>query len=152
MKKKVNKIQKTPFGVHVVSTIYYIFGILSILGGAMFLFAGVAGEAILSKFTPEQIISAGMFGAQSLGDVLIGETVTKSLMIFALFPLALGIFNVLIARSLNKGESWGRAAAMTLAVIWFFASVVTFAWFGILFNGIIGAYLIFNKKVQAHYN
>jgi hypothetical protein len=129
--------KKVPAGVKVISVLYYIGAVLSILFGLFFI---IFGAGFTQAFADLGMATAG------LGAYFI---------IIAIIIIALGILGIFIGRGLWKGQGWARILAIIFAILGFlgaigsiimgsFASIIN-----LIIQGWIGGYLLFSKKVKA---
>lgn len=127
-----------PVGVKIISVLYYIGAALSVLGGLGVIIGGsIIGDAL------SQMIPFGM----ALGGIAI---------VVGIFLIALGVLDFFIGMGLWKGQSWARIVAIVLAAVGLLMAIIGMAGgnitgniLGLLFNGIVGGYLLLSKPVQA---
>lgn len=127
-----------PTGVKVISVLYYI---------------GAAFSMILAV-----IVSLGaqiILGLLNLGGKPVGTFGTVLSIMIGLFFLLIAVLNFFIGRGLWKGKNWSRIVAIIFAIIGLIGSIwllfLQGEWNGIIWlvmNGLIGAYLIFSRKVK----
>ncbi len=125
-----------PTGIKILSVLYYIGAvILVLLGIAMLVGAGFVGSLV-----PE-------FGA-------IGGGILAFVGIIVIVLAAVEFF---IARGLWKGQSWARILTIIFSILGVLSgllSLVQGVWtaiIGLIINGLIAWYLIWNKKVKKHF-
>lgn len=134
--RKPNELKEVPFGVKVISIIYYI--------GAVF---GLIASMLL------------LTGAEILKTTLIaiyGPIISDSFTAIAVFILLFSIFSFFVGFGLWKCLNWARIAAIVISCINALSAVVSVAlmhdafgnFLNILINGFIIAYLGFNAVVQ----
>jgi len=122
-----------PIGVKIISVLYYIsafaLGLLGILAIA------------LPQFVPLPIP---------------GVTSQIVLGVFGLVIIGLGVLSFFIARGLWKGKQWAYVIVILFSVLGVINDIVSFfldgysniVLAGLLFNGVIACYLIFDKDVK----
>ncbi len=135
---KVNKkVLELPIGVKIISVLYYIAAVSSIILGISFL----AGASIAREALTSQIPTLVLFG--------------PGMLIFGAVFLVVGIISFLIGRGLWKGKNWARIVAIIIAgigIVFAIIGIVQGNIIGTLFrlvlNGVIGGYLLLNKQVK----
>ncbi len=132
---KIKEIKKVPVGVKIISVWYYIGAVIIVLLSLLYLFGSRFAGSLVNRFQLFAIFGVSFFIV--IGIILMG----------------FGVLSFFIARGLWKAKNWARIAAIILACVGIFITL-TYIVMGdieiipILFNGIVGGYLLFNKNVK----
>jgi len=130
--------KNVPTGVKVISILYYIGAVASVLFGILFIFGGGFFSSLTASIPTLAFLGSAVF-------IVIG-----------IFLLLLGILNFFIGRGLWKGRNWARILViifsilgilMALMSLIFSGAVANFI-FSVIINGLIGGYLLFSPKVK----
>jgi|FLOH01.1.fsa_nt_gi hypothetical protein len=126
--------KEMPVGVKVISVLYWIAAVLSILGGLALILGGGAMASMIPTFG---IIGGALF-------VVLGIIV-----------LIVGIVEIFVALGLWKGQKWARIVAIIFAILAFIGAIMSIvggSYAGgiikLIIHGLIGAYLIVAKEVK----
>ncbi len=136
IEQKMVKLKSVPTGVKVVSVLYYVYGVIGIIFGLLFFVSAGFMDSIAKEIPQLRVFGAGLFFI--LGIILIG----------------LGILGFFIGRGLWKAKSWARILVIIFAFFGIIASIVNLikgnfgSIFGLVINGLICGYLLFNKNVK----
>jgi len=127
----MEKTKKIPVGIKVISVLYYIGAVLSIIGAAMFIFSGA--------YAVPGLVGGGML--MGLGAFAV--------IIFLAFG-ALGFF---IGRDLWRLKAWARIAVLVISGLGVISAVTgEFNLIGLLINLLVGWYVGFHKEVLDAFN
>jgi hypothetical protein len=127
-----------PTGVKVISVLYYIAAVLSLLGGiAMLVGAGLIGSLANS------IPLLGLFGG---GLFVVG----------AIIMIGLAALDFFVGLGLWKGQQWARIVAIIFAALGALSALVSLVQgniggggiVGLIIHGLIGGYLLLNSSVK----
>ena len=126
--------KQIPTGVKVISILYYISSGLGIIFGLIFLF----GAGLIASLIP----ILGFLG----GGIFV---------IIAIIVMGMSVLSFFIGRGLWKAQKWARIIAIVFSGISAVLSIITFVQgsfangiINLAISGIIGGYLLFNKKVK----
>jgi len=126
-----------PTGVKIIAVLNYIgagllalFGLLAIVGGGMF-------ASVINEIPLLGVLGGGIF-------IVVG-----------IILIALAVLLFFIGRGLWKGKNWARIVEIIFAILGVIMAIVGMFSTGIasnivslVFNGLIGGYLLFNTKVK----
>jgi len=126
-----------PTGVKIIAVLNYIgagllalFGLLAIVGGGMF-------ASVINEIPLLGVLGGGIF-------IVVG-----------IILIALAVLLFFIGRGLWKGQNWARIVEIIFAILGVIMAIVGMFSTGIasnivslVFNGLIGGYLLFNTKVK----
>lgn len=158
--KKVElNVSRKPLGVKIFSILEYICAAFLFLIAILFYFLNAAfssrgGEVIQSYIaTPEyQDLLLKDPGAAAIS-LKVMSVFFDNLALIGTFFLVLGLICLLIAKGLWKGENWARIAESIFAVFGLLLGIAGLssgsfgAIFGLILNGFIFWYFMFNKDV-----
>ncbi|MEK6833710.1 MAG: hypothetical protein AABY32_06715 [Nanoarchaeota archaeon] len=135
--KKVESLNKIPVGVQIISVLYYISAVLSVIFGLLLIIGANALVSFLVSSAPElaSIITGG---------VLIG---------IGIIFIGIGVLGFFVGRGLWKLKAWARIFAIIFAILGVAAAIYSMIKnFGVgdiikvVVHGVIGCYLILNKE------
>lgn len=143
-------LANVPFGLKLISILYYVGAILSWISALMFLIIGVAvliNPDVVVKFQnlTESLSTTLGFGGSILGILLL---------LFGIIIVGVGILDFFIAKGLIRKKRWTRTIVVIFSALGFLSSLVYLIggdWsqvFGLIVSGLIGWYLIFNQSVK----
>lgn len=130
-----NSTKQIPTWVKVISVLYYIGAVVSVLLGIVMLVGGGFMGSMLESM-PFAALFGGLFAV--LGIIMI----------------ALAVLAFFIGRGLWKGQKWARIIAIIFAILGVISSLISLIggdWsqiIGLIINGLIGYYLLFVKSVK----
>ena len=124
-----------PVGVKVISILYIIGAVISVIAGVSLFFGSSALAGLLGTF----------------GSVLGG-----ALFVVGIILVGVGVLGFFIGRGLWKGKNWARITAIVLALIGFVltliavigGSLVVGNVISLVVDGVIAGYLLFSKSVK----
>jgi hypothetical protein len=132
----VNSSKQVPTGVKIISVLYYIGAVASLLFGILMIVgAGALGALI------ENIPFAALFGGLFV--------------VLGIVMIALAVLSFFIGRGLWKGQKWARIIVIIFAILGLIGAIfnlINGQWSSIIsliINGVIGYYLLFSKSVKA---
>jgi hypothetical protein len=127
--------KQIPTGVKIISVLYYIGAVASILFGILMIVgAGTLGALI------ESIPFAALFGGLFV--------------VFGIVLIGLAVLSFFIGRGLWKGQKWARIIAIIFAILGVIGAIFSLVggqWSAIvslIIQGLIGYYLLFVKSVK----
>jgi len=137
--KAVSKaVSGVPTGVKVISVLYYIGAVLSVLFGILFIIGAGAIGSVAEQIPGLALAGAGLF-------VVVG-------IIF----IALAVLGFFIGKGLWKAQNWARIVAIVFAVLGVLMAlsslvqgIIGSSIIGLITNGLIGGYLLFNQNAKA---
>lgn len=129
-------VKDVPVGVKIISVLYYIGAAFAVIFGVLFLF----GAGFISSYFGQ------FLGALGTGMFIFGGLVF----------VGLGILNFFIGRGLWKARNWARIVAIIFAILGFISAIIILvsgeffsSIINLIFQGAIGGYFLFSKKVKA---
>ncbi len=134
--KKVNRVKDIPTGVKIFSILYYISGVLLILGAILSFFGGSIISSILG-------LNQGVVAITTLVFVFIG-----------IFFILMAVLSFFIARGLRKGQDWARILIIVFSALGILSSIVSLfggnwaSLFGILVDGFVLWYFLLKENVK----
>jgi lysylphosphatidylglycerol synthetase-like protein (DUF2156 family) len=132
---KKNRTGKVPVGVKVISVLYYIVAVISILTGLVLIIGSDALRSYLDTLFPTTLL-AGMIA------------------VFGVISILFAVLFFFIARGLWKGQKWARIVAIIFAVIGLLSALVSVAngysksIIDLIVHALIGGYLLFSSDVK----
>lgn len=137
MKKVKQDVRIVPTGVKVLAVLGYIgAGFLILFGLLSIIFASFMSSFVAENAQGELALSTGFF------------------LIIGIFLLLMGAVNIFISRGLWKGRNWARIVIIIFSIIGFVSAILSLfmgdltSIISLVINGIVAAYLLFNKKVN----
>ncbi len=129
-----------PTGVKVVSVLYYIGAVVSLIVGILFLVGvGMIGS-VLESMPVLALLGAGL------------------LILAAIIFIALAVLAFFVARGLWRGRNWARITAIVLAIIGVVLAIISIATgslssiVSLIIHVVIGGYLAFSNRVKAAFS
>ncbi|MFX0212154.1 MAG: hypothetical protein ACFFDT_39640 [Candidatus Hodarchaeota archaeon] len=125
-----------PTGIKIISVLYYIGAVLSLLFGILLLIGAGAISTLVTEIPLLGFLGAGF------------------LTVIAIIMIALAVLGFFIGRGLWKGQNWARIVAIIFAILGFISAIINLIsaqWGSIIslvINGLIGYYLLFSKNVK----
>ena len=133
-----NSSSGVPTGVKVISVLYYIGAALLVIGGILFMFGAGFLSSVLGAFAS---LGTGLFVV--LGIVL----------------LLFGVLYFFVGRGLWKARNWARIVAIILSVLGLLGAISSLVQgrigngiVNLLFNAIVGGYLLLSSQVKAAFS
>lgn len=127
-----------PTGVKIISVLYYIGAVVSVILGILFLVGAGAMGSLLA--------SVPIIGALGAGLFIVG----------AVIMIAIGVLAFFVGRGLWKAKAWARIVAIIFAIVGVVLAVVGMVQgsiasniFSLVVNAVIGGYLLFSSSVKA---
>jgi len=120
-----------PTGVKIISVLYYIGAVFSLIAGIVAFAGGAFFTTVLPKF---------IAGIAAIAGIVF---------------IILAVLGFFIARGLWKGQNWARILAIVFAILGVISALIAIISGGyqgivsLVINAIIGYYLWFNKGVKA---
>ena len=137
-----------------VPALVNILAVLNIISSILLILLGIF--LIIIKFIPSepQVMPDGGISFSLLS--IISGAFSQTLLTFGLIFLPLGIFNLFVSIYLRKGRNWARICMIILAVVSAVTLIVSSIMgrdiisnmLSLIMSGLIGGYLLFNKKVK----
>ncbi len=145
-KAKPQICEVCPF-VKVISVFFYIMSAASILLGAFFVFAGIAGFSVITSLSAENLQQLGFpyAPAQITSITLIVLAVT------GLILAAFGIFVWFVGKGLWKGEEWARITAIIVLSLWFLGALADLEIFSLIISAAAALFLLFSKEAKSSF-
>ncbi|MFH1501152.1 MAG: hypothetical protein ABIE22_04380 [archaeon] len=140
--KKEAQFNKIPRGVKVISILYYLASVFTIIIGILFLLGSSDIATGISDALKAQIIESGR-------EVIGGALITMGIG-FILF----GIIGLIIGRKLWQLRNWARIVIIAFSVLGTLTAIASLIQLqyrsivGLIINLAIGIYLIFSSKVK----
>jgi hypothetical protein len=129
--------KQIPTGVKIISILYYIGAVLGVIIGLLF------------------IVAAGMMASFADQIPLIGSLGTGLFIVGGIILIGLGVLGFFIGKGLWKLKSWARITAIVFACLGVLSALTSMFQgdfsgniFGLVFNGVIGWYLLLNKEAK----
>ena len=133
-------MKTVPVGVKVISVLFYIGAVLSVLFGLLSFVGASLFGALFSNIPALSFIGAGSF-------VVLGVVM-----------LALGVLDFFVGRGLWKGHNWARIVAVILAALGVLMQLLALlggrisAIVFLVIYLVIGGYLLLNNDVKASFS
>jgi hypothetical protein len=142
---------RIPLGLKIIAILTYVKAFFLILGGIGLFLGGIISSAIVGSLGIDKILQ--MMG-EATGSLSPEVTVfiLSSLILGGVLVIIFGIIAWYIGRGLWRGRNWARVVVIVLMAIAFIEGLVGFDLATLIFSGIVGGYLWFNKDVQKYYS
>jgi len=130
------RTNNAPTGVKVISVLYYIGAVISILAGLAFLIGAGVLSRVLAEIPVLGALGAGLFVA---GGIVM---------------IAFGVLGFFIGRGLWNTRNWARILVIVFSALGVLSGLLTIIGgdfsgiLGLIINGLIGGYLLFNDAVK----
>lgn len=138
-KKVPSSMSGVPVGAKIISVLYYIGAVASVIVGILLLVgAGFIGSYVEDLSVP---------GVAMLG--------TAMFIVGGIILIALAVLEFFVGRGLWKGRNWARIVAIVLAILGIISAILSIiqASYGsivsLIIHAIIGGYLLFSKNVKS---
>jgi hypothetical protein len=135
-KVKPSSSSKIPVEVKVISVLYYVLAVLSLIFGILFL----VGAGAIGEYT-QQIPALAVLG-------------TGLFIVLGIIVIAFAVLDFFIGRGLWKGKNWARIIAIIIAILGFISALLSLvdgqflSIISLVIHGLIGGYLLFSKEVK----
>ena len=163
-KENKKKVKNVPTSLRVISVLFYVFAVLSILLGIIFLVIGIGGNSYIDSVGNEafvqQILELNPNAAEDLQGIDLNDIeLLKSMLLIVgivggIVTIGLGILYLFVARGLIQRKKWAWIAALILVALGILRYIIG----GILGSSssivilvillVIGYFLVFDKEIR----
>lgn len=130
-----------PLGVTLISIFFWVIAGFSLLVALALFAGGLAGTAIESF---RQTVG-GQLGLTQM-DLFLLVLISRFALIGSLFAFVSALIHFFIGKALWHGKKWARTCVIILAGVFFVIGLLSLDFFSLILYGVIGGYLLFNKK------
>ncbi|MFA6023078.1 MAG: hypothetical protein WC781_03245 [Candidatus Pacearchaeota archaeon] len=152
MNIKNNFKKSAPKEVKVLSILFYIFAVLSVISGLLMMLGGITGTALIGMLGVDQVMQ--LVPGLDLSQVIVGEIAFITIIFAGVIAILIGGVEWFIGRDLMKGKKWAYVVALILVIFGILNALMTFilnpfsAIISLIIYGILLYYLWFNKTVR----
>lgn len=139
---KESNSKRVPLLVKIISILGYVFSIMTIIMGVLFLAVFPSVQPIINEAIKNQAIASGQvlttFSGISSTGVIIG----------GIFLIIFGIIGLLISRGLWKGRHWARIVVIVISLMGAVSALFSLEIVRLIVDLAIGLYFLLSKDVK----